>query len=39
MMALNTQTHNVLRVTARHGHGSTYRDVLPKTFVVLVVGR
>jgi DNA-binding beta-propeller fold protein YncE len=38
-MALDTKTHNVLLVTARHGHGSTHLDVLPNTFVVLVVGR
>jgi DNA-binding beta-propeller fold protein YncE len=38
-MALDTETHNVLLATARHGHGSTYRNVLPNTFVVLVVGR
>ncbi len=38
-MALDTKTHNVLLVTARHGHGSTYQQVLPDTFVVLVVGK
>jgi len=38
-MALDTETHNVLLVTARHGHGSTYRNILPGTFVVLVVGK
>jgi DNA-binding beta-propeller fold protein YncE len=38
-MALDTRTHNVLLVTARHGHGSTHLDVLPDTFVVLVVGK
>jgi DNA-binding beta-propeller fold protein YncE len=38
-MALDTKTHNVLLVTARHGHGSTHLDVLPNTFVVLVVGK
>jgi DNA-binding beta-propeller fold protein YncE len=38
-MALDTKTHNVLLVTARHGHGSTHLQVLPNTFVVLVVGR
>ena len=38
-MTLDTKTHNVLLVTARHGHGSTHLDVLPNTFVVLVVGR
>ncbi len=38
-MTLDTKTHNVLLVTARHGHGSTHLDVLPNTFVVLVVGK
>ena len=38
-MALDAKTHNVLLVTARHGHGSTHLDVLPNTFVVLVVGK
>ncbi len=38
-MALDTKTHNVLLATARHGHGSTHLDVLPNTFVVLVVGK
>jgi DNA-binding beta-propeller fold protein YncE len=38
-MALDTKTHNVLLVTARHGHGSTHLDVLPNTFVVSVVGK
>jgi DNA-binding beta-propeller fold protein YncE len=38
-MALDTKTHNVLLVTARHGHGSTHEDILPNTFVVLVVGK
>ena len=38
-MALDTKTHNVMLVTARHGHGSTHLDVLPNTFVVLVVGK
>jgi DNA-binding beta-propeller fold protein YncE len=38
-MALDTKTHNVLLVTARHGHGATHSQVLPNTFVVLVVGR
>lgn len=36
---LDTKTHNVITVTARHGHGSTHLDVLPNTFVVLVVGK
>ncbi len=36
---LDTKTHNVLTVTARHGHGSTHNDVLPDTFVVLVIGK
>jgi hypothetical protein len=38
-MALDTKTHNVLLVTAKRGHGSTHADVLPNTFVVLVVGK
>ena len=38
-MALDEKTHNVLLVTARHGHGSTHLAVLPNTFVVLVVGK
>jgi len=38
-MALDTKTHNVLLVTARHGHGSTHLDVLQNTFVVIVVGK
>lgn len=38
-MTLDTKTHNVLLITARHGHGSTHLDVLPNTFVVLVVGK
>ena len=38
-MTLDTKTHNVLLVTARHGHGSTFQNVLPNTFVVLVVGK
>ena len=38
-MALDTKTHNVLLVTARHGHGATHSQVLPNTFVVLVVGK
>jgi DNA-binding beta-propeller fold protein YncE len=38
-MTLDTKTHNILLVTARHGHGSTHLDVLPNTFVVLVVGQ
>lgn len=38
-MALDTKTHNVLLVTARYGHGSTHSDVLPNTFVVLVIGK
>ena len=36
---LDTKTHNVITVTARHGHGSTHLDVLPDTFAVLVIGR
>lgn len=38
-MALDTKTHNVLVVTARHGHGSTHNEVLPNSFVILVVGK
>ena len=38
-MALDTKTHHVLLVTARHGHGATHSLVLPNTFVVLVVGK
>jgi hypothetical protein len=38
-MALDNKTHNVLLITARHGHGATHSQVLPNTFVVLVVGR
>jgi DNA-binding beta-propeller fold protein YncE len=38
-MALDAKTHNVLLVTARHGHGATHSLVLPNTFVVLVVGK
>ena len=38
-MTLDTKIHNVLLVTARHGHGATHSLVLPNTFVVLVVGR
>jgi DNA-binding beta-propeller fold protein YncE len=38
-MALDEKTHDVLLVTARHGHGATYDEILPDSFVVLVVGR
>jgi DNA-binding beta-propeller fold protein YncE len=38
-MALDTKTHHVLLVTARHGHGATHSQVLPNTFVVLVIGK
>jgi DNA-binding beta-propeller fold protein YncE len=38
-MTVDMKTHNVLLVTARHGHGSTHNMVLPNTFVVLVVGK
>jgi DNA-binding beta-propeller fold protein YncE len=38
-MALDTKTHNILLVTARHGHGATHSQVLPNTFVVLVIGK
>ena len=36
---LDAKTHNVITVTARHGHGATHNLVLPDTFVVLVVGK
>jgi DNA-binding beta-propeller fold protein YncE len=38
-MALDAKTHNILLVTARHGHGATHAQVLPNTFVVLVIGK
>jgi DNA-binding beta-propeller fold protein YncE len=38
-MTVDMKTHNVLTVTARHGHGSTHNMVLPDSFVVLVVGK
>ncbi len=38
-MTVDTKTHNVLVVTARHGHGATHDKVLPDTFVVLVIGK
>lgn len=38
-MTIDQKTHNVLVVTARHGHGATHDKVLPDTFVVLVVGK
>jgi DNA-binding beta-propeller fold protein YncE len=38
-MALDTKTHNILLVTARHGHGATHSQILPNTFVVLIVGK
>jgi len=38
-MALDMKTHNVLVVTARHGHGATHNMVLPDSFVVLVIGK
>ncbi len=38
-MALDEKTHDVLLVTARHGHGATHEKILPGTFSVLVVGR
>ncbi len=38
-MTLDEKTHDVLLVTARHGHGATYRELLPDSFVVLVVGK
>jgi DNA-binding beta-propeller fold protein YncE len=37
-MTLDEKTHDVLLVTARHGHGATHEEVLPDSFVVLVVG-
>jgi DNA-binding beta-propeller fold protein YncE len=36
---LDTKTHDVITVAARHGHGSTHNDVLADTFVVLVIGK
>ena len=38
-MALDTKTHNILLVTGKRGHGATYRQIKPDTFVVLVVGK
>jgi DNA-binding beta-propeller fold protein YncE len=38
-MALDGKTHDVLLVTARHGHGATHDQVLPGSFEVLIVGR
>jgi len=38
-MTVDMKTHNVLVVTARHGHGATHNMVLPDSFVVLVVGK
>jgi DNA-binding beta-propeller fold protein YncE len=38
-MTVDQKTHNVLVVTARHGHGATHDKVLPDTFVVLVIGK
>jgi hypothetical protein len=38
-MALDTKTHSILLVTAKHGHGATHFNVLPNSFVVLVVGK
>jgi DNA-binding beta-propeller fold protein YncE len=38
-MTVDMKTHNVLTVTARHGHGATHDKVLPDTFVILVVGK
>ncbi len=37
-MALDERTHDVLLVTARHGHGATYEQIVPNSFVVLVAG-
>ncbi len=38
-MTVDSKTHNAILITARHGHGSTHNDVLPNTFVVIVVGK
>ena len=38
-MTVDSKTHNVLVITARHGHGATHDKVLPNSFVVLVVGK
>jgi DNA-binding beta-propeller fold protein YncE len=38
-MTVDAKTHNVLTITARHGHGATHDKVLPDSFVVLVVGK
>jgi len=38
-MTVDTKTHNVLVVTARHGHGATHDKVLPDSFVILVIGK
>jgi DNA-binding beta-propeller fold protein YncE len=38
-MALDEKTHDILLVTARHGRGASYQDLLPDSFVVLVVGK
>jgi DNA-binding beta-propeller fold protein YncE len=38
-MTVDAKTHNVLVITARHGHGATHDQVLPNTFVVMVVGQ
>jgi DNA-binding beta-propeller fold protein YncE len=38
-MTVDAKTHNVLVITARHGHGATHDQVLPNTFVVMVVGK
>src|ERR1700691_3562579 len=38
-MTVDMKTHNVLVVTARHGHCSNHNMVLPDPFVVLVVGK
>ncbi len=38
-MTVDMKTHNVLTVTARHGHGATHDKVLPDSFVVLVIGK
>ena len=37
-MALDTKTHSILLVTARHGTGNAFQ-VLPNTFVGLVIAK
>jgi DNA-binding beta-propeller fold protein YncE len=38
-MTIDPKTHNILEVTARHGHGATHNQVLPDTFTILVIGK